>query len=214
VADDPEALRALGARDSKVLTALQREALEPAIKRQARAFSLVVLEPAEIDALRAKQSLNEVEGRAFADAAAKAARAAGADFLSILQADAADANAANFRAMVVRALAADAPWLRVGRYAVVHKADARFPAVSAASILAKVERDRRVAAISARIGADVGSGYPADPVTVAFLRGYISANGDLPPFARRSWKTSQRFLKEARPRHRPLDAFSTKGGAK
>ncbi len=213
VTADPEALAALGARDSKALTASAREALEGPIKRQAAAFALEVLEPAFIDRERARRSLNEVEGAAFARAAASAARLAGVASIEVLQADAADAKESNFRAMLVRGLAEIAPKLRVGRFEVHHKADARYPAVSAASILAKVERDRRIGALALAHGADIGSGYPSDPVTLRFLREYISANKDLPPFARRSWRTARHMLNDAGLGNRALDAFDEGGDA-
>ena len=50
-----------------------------------------------------------------------------------------------------------------------HKADRIYPVVSAASIIAKVERDREVAALRAEWG-DFGSGYLTDDKTMAFLR--------------------------------------------
>jgi ribonuclease HII len=213
VTADPEALKALGARDSKALKPSAREALEGPIKAQAAGFALEVLEPAFIDRERARRSLNEVEGAAFARAAAAAARAAGATSIEVLQADAADAKESNFRAMVVRGLSEIAPKLRVSRYEVHHKADALYPAVSAASILAKVERDRRIKAIAVKHGANIGSGYPSDPVTSSFLREYISANKDAPPFARRSWKTVRQMLNEAGLGNHALDAFDEGGDA-
>ncbi len=209
--DAPDVLADLGVRDSKELKRAARERLEPQIKTRLRSFSLVVLEPRDIDLGRTRRSLNEIEGDAFARAAAKAAEKAGAGAFSLLQADAADARETNFRAMIVRGLAAHAPQLRVGRFQVEHKADVRFPAVAAASILAKVERDRRILEIAKRAGCEVGSGYPSDPTTIRFLREYITANQDLPPFARRSWKPAQALLLELTKRHKALDTFEDGG---
>ena len=50
-----------------------------------------------------------------------------------------------------------------------HKADRLYPVVSAASIIAKVERDREIAALRAQWG-DFGSGYLTDEKTMVFLR--------------------------------------------
>jgi ribonuclease HII len=211
ITDDPAGLAALGVRDSKALTPAARGRLEPLIKARLKGFALVVLEPGEIDASRKRMSLNAIEGEAFARAAVEALYAAGATSLASLQADAADAKASNFRAMIVRGLAERAPHIRVSKYEVEHKADTRLPAVSAASILAKTERDRRVLAIAASIGKDVGSGYPSDPTTVGFLRDYIRANKDLPAFARRSWKPAQALLREAGANHRALESFGSGG---
>lgn len=49
-----------------------------------------------------------------------------------------------------------------------HKADANYLAVSAASIIAKVEREKEVDKIKSTFG-EIGSGYPSDPVTKKFL---------------------------------------------
>lgn len=72
-----------------------------------------------------------------------------------------------------------------------HGADESDPVVGAASIVAKVARDARVAAIDAAYPAydGVGSGYPSDPTTRAFLAAYVADHGDVPPHARRSWST-------------------------
>ncbi|SEH56980.1 RNase HII [Halopenitus malekzadehii] len=77
-----------------------------------------------------------------------------------------------------------------------HGADADSPLVGAASIVAKVERDRRMAAIDERHPDydGVGSGYPSDPTTTAFLEAYVDDTGDVPDCARRSWRTCERLL--------------------
>lgn len=53
-----------------------------------------------------------------------------------------------------------------------HKADVNHPSVSAASILAKVAREKEVAKIKEQYEkyGNTGSGYPSDPATKAFLR--------------------------------------------
>lgn len=77
-----------------------------------------------------------------------------------------------------------------------HGADERHPVVGAASVVAKVERDRRVAAVAAEYGS-VGSGYPADPATRSFLREYVREHGSLPACARSSWATCADLLAAA-----------------
>jgi len=75
-----------------------------------------------------------------------------------------------------------------------HKAEVKYPVVSAASILAKVERDALVKKIGENEGVEIGSGYPADPKTIQFLENYVKEHGSLPDFARRSWETSRNLL--------------------
>jgi ribonuclease HII len=52
------------------------------------------------------------------------------------------------------------------------KADEKYPVVSAASIIAKVIRDRLIEQLKEAYAVDFGSGYPSDPKTQAFLRKY------------------------------------------
>ncbi|NYB51036.1 MAG: ribonuclease HII [Methanobacteriaceae archaeon] len=71
-----------------------------------------------------------------------------------------------------------------------HKADDTYPIVSAASIIAKVERDRAIQDIKKEYE-NIGSGYPSDPQTIEFLKTIPS--GELPDFIRRSWATVERI---------------------
>jgi len=77
-----------------------------------------------------------------------------------------------------------------------HRADGRYPHVAAASVLAKEAREAHVAALAERYGA-VGSGYPSDPTTRAFLADYVDREGELPPCARASWGTCEDALAAA-----------------
>jgi ribonuclease HII len=52
------------------------------------------------------------------------------------------------------------------------KADENYPVVSAASIIAKVIRDRLIEQLKETYNIDFGSGYPSDPKTQAFLRAH------------------------------------------
>ncbi|MEA3378952.1 MAG: ribonuclease HII [Nanoarchaeota archaeon] len=73
-----------------------------------------------------------------------------------------------------------------------HKADENYPSVSAASILAKVVRDKKVKELAAKYG-DLGSGYPSDPKTQKFLK----LNWEkYPEIFRRTWSSYKRFSKK------------------
>ncbi len=67
-----------------------------------------------------------------------------------------------------------------------HKADDTYPIVSAASVIAKVERDKQLAIIRHEYG-DVGSGYPSDKYTIDYLN--TIKNNDFPPIIRKTWNT-------------------------
>ena len=68
-----------------------------------------------------------------------------------------------------------------------HYADRTYPAVSAASIIAKVRRDEVVADLRKEYG-DFGSGY-ITPKTLHFLRDWRRCHSQYPPIVRVSWKT-------------------------
>ena len=70
-----------------------------------------------------------------------------------------------------------------------HKADDTYIQVSAASIIAKAERDAQIAEINKEFikSGGIGSGYPSDPKTKEFLNNYTY--DEMPDFVRRSWNT-------------------------
>lgn len=83
---------------------------------------------------------------------------------------------------------------------VASKADAKFPIVSAASIMAKTHRDDIVRPSVFPDGIDVGTGYPSDPKAMAFVRtnlhsffGYRSA---FSTEVRHSWRPVMDLTKE------------------
>lgn len=71
-----------------------------------------------------------------------------------------------------------------------HKADIRYPVVSAASIIAKVERDAEIERIQDKLGIEIGSGYPSDKQTIDAIRANLG-NDRLAKFIRQKWKTLQ-----------------------
>ncbi|KAL0019377.1 hypothetical protein WJX77_001826 [Trebouxia sp. C0004] len=88
------------------------------------------------------------------------------------------------------------------RFVVCPKADAIYPIVSAASIVAKVTRDRglrdfviREEAIAG--GQDYGSGYPGDPVTIRWLEANVKMVFGYSDVVRFSWQTTTRLLEDA-----------------
>ncbi len=71
-----------------------------------------------------------------------------------------------------------------------HKADATYPVVSSASIIAKVIRDREIERITDYLGVDIGSGYPSDSKTIDAIKDNL-ANEKFAKFIRQRWKTMQ-----------------------
>ncbi len=186
-------LRQLNVRDSKRLSPERREALAPEIEKVARCEVLVV--PAEdIDVMRAEMSLNDFEARLFAT------------IIETLHpetayVDAVDVDEIEFKRAIQRLLPFEVEIVSQ------HEADDLFPVVSAASVLAKVRRDREMRKIEEALGEPVGSGYPSDPVTIGFLEKWIKEKGCLPPHTRTSWDTARRLLAESRTRK--LDEYGS-----
>ena len=77
-----------------------------------------------------------------------------------------------------------------------YHADAKYRVVGAASIIAKVLRDNMMVGYSRMTGKNLGSGYPADSITVKYLKEEYKKTGQFPKIARKSWGTCKRIRKE------------------
>ncbi|WP_214035242.1 ribonuclease HII [Methanospirillum sp.] len=176
---DMDDLIALGVADSKKVSPKHREKISIEIKAKFP-FSIVIREADEIDDLRRSMTMNEIVARSHAEA------------LSSLNCkcayvDACDVNEKRYGETV--SSFSPSGCTIISR----HKADSLFPPVSAASIIAKVERDRIIEELSQEYG-DIGSGYPSDPITVAYLTKFIRHHGHSPGIARSSWETVKNLL--------------------
>jgi ribonuclease HII len=206
MARSPAHLRRLGARDSKALTPEARE--EAAARIKAYATWEVRVVPAEdLNRRMRTATLNDIEVEEFAEVLRALAP-------SRAVVDACDVDEARFGANIARRVGA-------GCCAILskHGADASHAIVGAASILAKVERDARIEAIEQEIGEPIGSGYPHDPATRAFLAKYRAERGCLPPHTRVYWSTVagdrplDRRLGEFPPRALPPAGAAAAAGA-
>lgn len=183
-----------GLRDSKRLTPSTREVMAARV-RDVADVEVKAVSAEAIDRARTVEgrTLNDVEVALFAGLLRKAAP-------RTAYVDAADVDAERFGREIHRRLDGRSARRVCGpapHIVAEHGADDRYPVVAAASVVAKVERDRRMAAIAEELGGDAGSGYPSDPATVAFLRRWVRDHGELPPHTRRSWKSAARLLAEA-----------------
>ncbi|AEH23941.1 ribonuclease HII [Pyrococcus yayanosii] len=175
-------LEGIGVRDSKALTPKKREKLFERILSMVDDYSIVLVEPPEIDARAG--TMNELEVEKFAQALNSLKVKP-----DVVYVDSADVRSERFGLALREKLAFDA------KVVSEHKADAKYPVVSAASILAKVIRDREIEKLKLEYG-DFGSGYPSDPRTRAFLEDYYRRHGDFPPMVRRTWKTVKEIEKQ------------------
>jgi ribonuclease HII len=144
-----------------------------------------VVPAADLDQLMGLMTINHVEAKIFASVIEKLRPESA-------YVDSGDTNESTFKSMIEKELS-------FGTEIICrHKADEMYPVVSAASILAKVRRDEEVRLIKEEIGEEIGSGYPSDRVTIAFLESWIKRYGELPPHTRKAWKTSKRLLSMAK----------------
>lgn len=171
-------LAALGVTDSKKLSPRVREDLAPRIVEIAASHSLRIVEPARID----EAGLNFLEATEIV-----AAIREHSPQKAFFDVPTHPSGVANF-VKAVRGGVGETVEL-VGE----NRADVSFPIVSAASILAKVERDRIIAKLRREYG-DFGSGYLSDVKTQDFLREWFAKFHDFPPIVRRRWSSAQRFL--------------------
>ena len=169
-----------GVRDSKKLTASKREKLNREIQLLAEGYELIIISPQVID----REGMNDLELKGIVKLINK--------FLpEQVFLDAPTRNCLSFERKIRELLLAE---LKV-KLVVENFADENYPIVGAASILAKVERDRRISELEREYG-NLGSGYPSDEKTIRFLKKYLNQHGCFPPIARKKWKTLARIKKE------------------
>ena len=179
-------LSELGVKDSKLLTAKKREALYPEIIRLTEKYQTIKVLPYQIDkAVESARKLHKLN-RLEAQTMAQVIEALKPDEVYV---DAADTVEHRFGNHIKECLKIKT------RLISKHKADKIFPVVSAASIIAKVERDREIANLRLEYG-DFGSGYLTDGKTMDFLRQLLEKNRDYPSFVRKSWKPAKRAKSE------------------
>ena len=178
-----EGLEVLGVRDSKRLSSKRREQLAKLIV-DATEVQVVELTAKEIDERRKSQSMNEITVDLFA----RIIELLHPDRVYV---DAADVNPERFASNLRKKCN-----IRERDIEIISefKADVNYPVVSAASIVAKVHRDRSIRELATEIGAEIGSGYPADPRTIQFLNRLLKEQKDnIPDCVRQSWKTFERL---------------------
>lgn len=167
-------LERMGVKDSKRLAPHRRTILSRKLKKMFE-YEIVVISALEIDKMRADGiNLNDIEKNAMRDLIIK---------LNPEKAivDAVDVKAERFQMNLCESTGVNV--------VAEHKADDKYIQVSAASIIAKAERDAQIDEINKeylKLGG-IGSGYPSDPKTKEFLTNYTY--DEMPDFVRRSWAT-------------------------
>jgi len=168
----------LGVKDSKLLSSEIREELFERIHELAHDFRIEVIEPDAIDLSLKEENtnLNWLE----ADTSARMVSELKPDKIII------DCPSVNIAAYKDYFLSKLSPETRKAELLVEHKADFNYVVVGAASIIAKVIRDRSIDSLKSEIGIDFGSGYMSDPKTQEFLDKY---HEKYPELFRRRWQS-------------------------
>jgi ribonuclease HII len=175
-------LQEISVKDSKLLSLLTREKLYSQIRRIAERVISLSVSPVEIDRVVFAgvkfRRLNWLEAQKMAKII---------DMLNpeLVYVDAPDVFEDRFKQQILKNSRLKPTVIAE------HHADRTYPAVSAASIIAKVERDHAIAKLKKKFG-NFGSGYPSDPATIRFLQEYTKTEM-LPNIVRRSWKTVKKL---------------------
>lgn len=187
----------LGVKDSKRLSPRKRQMFAEEIEKLSLEYSVAMLSPPEIDRVvehgKRLHKLNRLEAVTMAAVINKLKP-------DVAYVDASDVSTERFKAHILEKLNFKT------RIISEHKADVKYPVVSAASIIAKVKRDQAIFTLR-NLYRDIGSGYPSDPITILFLKNWIKKFGSYPDFVRKSWKPAKRFLKNSETEQPTLSDF-------
>jgi ribonuclease HII len=188
---DHDELKRLGVKDSKMLTPEQRERLYPLIKKLAKDYAVLKVSAKEIDELRKEKNLNIIE----AERMAQIIRTLGADRAYV---DAPQVSTDKFKAVLLSMAKNHTDIIAE------NKADVNHPVCSAASIIAKVERDREVEEIKKIVGFNFGVGYSHDARSIEFVKKALN-EGTFLEYIRHSWTTVEDI--KAQREQKSLDKF-------
>ncbi len=180
--EDLKKLEWMGVKDSKLLSPEVREELFDQIREVVADFRVEVIEPDAIDlsvngGKNGDLNLNWLE----AETSARMVSELNPDKAII---DCPSVNIPAYKEYFASKLSSAAR--EKAELLVEHKADTNHIAVGAASIVAKVIRDRSVDRLKSEIGLDFGSGYMSDPKTKDFLEKHYASH---PQIFRKSWQS-------------------------
>jgi ribonuclease HII len=174
-------LRKIGVKDSKLLSRKQRQDMFQKLKGLADDIVVKKLDAEKIDTMRTNTNLNKIEINKMRELI----QLLNPDKVVI---DAIEKNVEKFHSKISYGF----------RMKIITEnfADKNYPEVSAASICAKINRDREIDSLHGVYG-DFGSGYTSDPSTIMFLKDCIKKN-KVPDCVRKSWMTFRTIMNEKR----------------
>ena len=188
----------IGVRDSKMLSEKKRNRLYGEIEEIVSDIKVDRIYPAEInEAMKNHISLNELEAVHFAGLFDQIKSDVSSIYL-----DSPDVIAERFGTRfkmsssrptkVIGIKMAREKGVKYTKVIAEHKADVRYPVVSAASIIAKVTRDREIKRLEKELRMRIGSGYPSDYKTIDLIKKNLKT-GLLNSHIREKWSTMDRI---------------------
>ncbi len=180
-------LEEMGVKDSKLLTKGKREEFFEKIKKIATDFRIKILEPDVVDgALKSSNlNLNWLEANTSAEIANELKPGK-------VIVDCPSNNIAVYRDYFVSKL--DKGVRDKIEVVMEHKADLNYVVVGAASVIAKVVRDREVEKLKKKFKVEFGSGYLSDERTQKFLKENFD-NDEYEELFRKTWQPFQELVK-------------------
>lgn len=169
-------LAKLGVKDSKELSHPRRIKLAGKIEKLVKDIVVIKVEACRIDSYRnSGTNLNQIEANKMIE------------ILDIIKPDEAiidspDVNTNKFRMVIESKLKQKC------RVIAEHKADKNHKIVSAASIIAKVEREKAIEKLKKKYG-DFGPGYTSNEITIRWLKEWKEKHGGYPEIVRKTWIT-------------------------
>jgi len=178
---DSKKLKAIGVKDSKELSPQKREELYKELEEIAKDIIVVKVSACKISSFKAKGiNLDKLEAMKVAD------------IISMINAekiyvDSIEQNCEKFEKMIKEFL----PKEKNVKLIVRNYLDENIPVVSAASIVAKVERDKEIEEIKKKVNFDFGVGYSHDERTRIFIEKILQTEDQPPSYLRIHWETVQ-----------------------
>ena len=171
-------LKSIGVQDSKKLSPKTREILYKKIIEIVDEYYVVRISPKTIDSNVFKHKLNHLEAKNMAKVIKELSP-------QVAYVDSCDVDYKRF-GNEISLLTSNSKIISR------HHADSRFVVVAAASIIAKVSRDKSIHRL--RKNYDLGSGYPSDKKTVKCFKKLLLHNKQSYSFIRMSWKPVQKIV--------------------
>ena len=183
-------LRKLGVKDSKELSPKKREELAKEIEKIAQNIVILFVPASKIDANRRRGiNLNQIEAIKMAE------------IINMLEPEKAIIDTPSYNSNKFKIYLTSKLKNKNIELICENFADKNYPVVSAASIIAKVERDKRIEKLKRKVGFDFGVGYSHDERTIEFLEKLAKeTKGKMPSYVRKTWETTIQITDEIKQR--------------